>query len=130
MSQESINPHQERRHIDLALQAQQSSIDALVQNFSQLPDLSSKVDVLISRMDTFSTHYLTIERTATKTTEHSTTLRILSYMVALLIPISISWNVYINQRIESLAQEVAMYQLRLDFMKEAKDEENRNKKNP
>lgn len=130
MSPDPINAHQERRHIDLALQAQQSSIDALVQNFSQLPELSSKVDVLISRMDTFSTHYITIERTATRTTEHSTTLRILSYMVALLIPISISWNVYINQRIEGLAQEVAMYQLRLDFMKEAKDEESRNKKNP
>ena len=119
-----------RRQSDNLTAAQQASINSMTDNCARLPELAAQVDVLISEMKNVSTHFEKIEKIATRTTEHATTLKILSALVYLIIPVVISWNVYLAQRVEELSQTAAVYQIRLDYIKEDRDEANRNKKNP
>ena len=116
-------------NVEAMLDTQQRSIDHMAEQLERLPQLSSDVNLLISKMDDAYKVFGKIEGIGNNTIRHGTTLKLLGGIVVLLLPLLISWNVYLGQRVENLALATAVLQIQFDNLRGSHETDN-TKKNP
>ena len=105
----------ERRSISLEVLAR--SIDDLSEDVKKLPDLTLQVNTLIHKMDTVTQHFDKIEKLAASNGTHSTTLKLLGAVVVILLPLLVTWNVYLAKQIQELTLTTTVLRLQYDQLK-------------
>jgi hypothetical protein len=115
----------ERRSISLEVLAR--SIDDLAEDVRKLPELTLQVNTLINKMDEATKHFDKMERIATSTGTHSTTLKLLGATVIILLPLLVTWNVYLAKQIQELTLQITVANMQIVQLRRDTDANSVNK---